>query len=133
MKTKLLSIFALVMVSMLVVGFIPNGTDGWDIPEKYHKMKNTLEPTDENIQIGKKLYNQHCRSCHGTKGLADGPKAANMRTPMRSLADADYKAQSDGVKYYKSFIGQDEMPNFEKKIAEESDRWAVILYMETMK
>ncbi len=132
MKTRILSIFALVMVSMLVVGFMPSAQDGWDIPEKYQKMKNTLEPNDENIAIGKKLYNKHCRSCHGTKGLADGPKAANMRTPMRSLAGAEYKAQSDGVKYYKSFVGKDEMPNFEKKIAEEEDRWAIINYMETL-
>jgi len=40
-----------------------------------------------------------------------------------------FKAQSDGAIYYKSFIGRDEMPNFEKKITEEEDRWLLVNYM----
>ena len=63
----------------------------------------------------------------------DGPKAENLETEMRPLGGDEYKKQSDGVKYYKSFIGQDEMPNFEKKITDEEDRWFVINYMETFK
>ena len=44
----------------------------------------------------------------------------------------EYKEQSDGLKYFKSFIGRDEMPNYEKKILDDEDRWAVIIYIETL-
>jgi hypothetical protein len=32
-----------------------------------------------------------------------------------------------------SFIGRDEMPNFEKKIPDVADRWAVIGFIRTLK
>lgn len=124
------------LLTLLIVTFISVGfttTDGWNIPEKYSKMKNTLTPNADNISVGKILYNKHCKSCHGAKGYGDGPKAANIESTMRSLASKEYKSQSDGVKYYKSFVGKDEMPNFEKKILDESERWSIINYMETLK
>jgi hypothetical protein len=46
---------------------------------------------------------------------------------------ADVQKQTDGEIYYKSFIGRDEMPNFEKKIPSESDRWMIVNYIRTMK
>jgi len=36
------------------------------------------------------------------------------------------------VIYYQSFVGRDEMPNFEKKITEEEDRWAIVNFIRTM-
>lgn len=133
MKTKISGILALAIVSFILVGFVPAVQNGWTIPEKYQKMKNPVAPADDNIATGKELYNKHCKSCHGPKGLGDGPKAANLEATMRSLASKEYKSQADGVKYYKSFVGKDEMPNFEKKIMDEKERWALINYMETLK
>lgn len=133
MKTKIASMMALALVSMILVGFVSANQDGWNVPEKYQKMKNPVAPAADNIEAGKVLYNKHCKSCHGAKGYADGPKAANLEATMRSLASKEYKAQADGVKYYKSFVGKDEMPNFEKKILDEKERWSIINYMETLK
>lgn len=49
---------------------------------------------------------------------------------MPDITTKTYKSQADGVKYYQSIIGRDDMPNFEKKIPDEEDRWFIINYMD---
>jgi mono/diheme cytochrome c family protein len=105
----------------------------WTVPAKYKAMKSTVKAGDASINtVGKETYNKHCKSCHGTKGLGDGPKSASLKTLVPSFADKKFKAQSDGDIYFQSFIGRDEMPNFEKKIIDEADRWAVVGYIKNM-
>jgi mono/diheme cytochrome c family protein len=106
----------------------------WTIPAKYKSMKSTIKAGDPSINTtGKELYNKHCKSCHGAKGLGDGPKAANLKTSTGDFSSKKFQDQSDGDIYYQSFVGRDEMPNFEKKILDESDRWAVVYFMRAMK
>lgn len=105
----------------------------WEIPGKYQKMENPYADDADLVKVGKMLYSKHCKSCHGSKGAYDGPKAKQLETWCTSFAEADFQAQSDGVLYYKSFIGRDEMPNFEKKIPDEEDQWAVINFIRTLK
>jgi len=105
----------------------------WEIPEKYQNMENPYADDASLAKVGKMLYSKHCKSCHGNKGAYDGPKAKQLETWCVSLADADFQAEPDGVLYYKSFIGRDEMPNFEKKIPDEEDQWAVINFIRTLK
>lgn len=103
----------------------------WDVPAKYKSMKNPIP--GKEIAVGKSLYMKHCKSCHGNAGLGDGPKAKSLKTSCGDFTTAKFQAQSDGVIYYQSIIGRDEMPNYEKKILEEEDRWAVINYIRTLK
>jgi mono/diheme cytochrome c family protein len=105
----------------------------WEIPAKYQKMKNPTNPKDaEGLAIGKDLYNQHCKSCHGKAGLGDGPKAAEVEGDLGDFSTKAFQAQADGVVFYKSYIGRDDMPNFEKKIPDQEEMWFVINYMRTM-
>lgn len=106
----------------------------WKVPEKYQTMKSTIKAGDPSINsIGKELYNKHCKSCHGSKGLGDGPKAAKLETDCGDFSAKAFQDQSDGVIYYQSIIGRDDMPNFEKKILDEGDRWAVIYFLRSLK
>ena len=106
----------------------------WTVPAKYKAMKSTIKAGDASINtVGKDLYTKHCKSCHGTKGLGDGPKSASLKTLVPSFTDKGFKAQADGDIYFQSIIGRDEMPNFEKKITDEADRWAVIYYIKSLK
>jgi len=105
--------------------------DPWDIPEKYQKMKNPVSPTPETNAVGQALYKKHCASCHGKTGKGDGRRASEMDTPMEDLGRQEYKDRLPGIKYYQSFIGRGEMPNFEKKIPDEEDRWSLINFMDT--
>lgn len=105
----------------------------WEIPAKYKTMENTYKNDASLMKVGKMMYTKHCKSCHGGKGEGNGPKAKSMKTAIRSLKLAEVQAQSDGVLYYQSFIGRDEMPNYEKKIGDDEDRWAIINYIRTLK
>ena len=105
----------------------------WTIPAKYKSMKSTIKVGDASINsIGKDLYMKHCKSCHGSKGLGDGTKSASLKTLVPSFASKSFKAQADGDIYFQTLVGRDEMPNFEKKIANEADRWALIYYIKSM-
>ncbi len=128
---SILSLMGIIMFSIALFSFInPGMGEPWNIPAKYKKMKNPTTANEANLKIGKTLYDKHCASCHGKKGLGDGVKAKKLETEMPDISTKTYKAQSDGVKYYQSFIGRDEMPNFEKKIPDEEDRWFIVNYMD---
>jgi mono/diheme cytochrome c family protein len=131
MKSKTVILTTLLAVSFMLFAFVPRDQKPWTVPDKYKTMKNPTTPNDENLNLGKTLYNKHCKSCHGAKGLGDGPKAEGLESPIRSLGSKEYKSQTPGEKYYKSFVGRDEMPNFEKKIPDENEKWYIINYMET--
>ena len=133
MKTNLKAFATMMISAVFVLGllaFTSPSADDWDVPANYKSMENKYAGDDDGI--GADLYKQHCRSCHGKEGYGDGTKAAELDTEMRDLSSADVQAQSDGALYYKSIIGRDEMPNFEKKIRGEEDRWMVINYLRSL-
>ena len=137
MKTKrILGAFALLLALFIVVAFTaPVGQKApWNIPAKYKSMKNP-SAGDENLTktVGKALWAKNCKSCHGNTGLGDGPKAPGLKTPMDKFNDPKFQADTDGIIYYKSIIGRDEMPNFEGKIPDEEGRWAVVNFIRTLK
>lgn len=105
----------------------------WQVPDKYQKMKNPTTADAASINVGKMLWGKYCKSCHGNIGKGDGPKAAQLKTHPGDFTTVDFKKQADGVLYYRAIIGRDEMPNFESKITEEDDRWALINYIKTLK
>jgi len=103
----------------------------WLVPDDYKNMENEYAGEDED-GIGEELYMQHCKSCHGKEGYGDGTKAKELETEMRDLTSEEVQEQNDGELFYKSFIGRDEMPNFEKKVRDDEDRWMVINYLRTI-
>jgi mono/diheme cytochrome c family protein len=105
----------------------------WDVPEKYKKMENPHKGDKSLERIARAGWAKHCRSCHGNQGLGDGPRAANLKTFPGNFKDPAFQAQTDGEIYYQSFIGRDEMPNFEARIPDEEERWAIVNLIRTMK
>lgn len=106
----------------------------WAVPANYKAMKNPNKAGDATaINLGKAAYAKHCRSCHGNTGLGDGPKAKNLETFPGDFSSAKFQAYGDGELYYMSYVGRDEMPNFEKKLPDEEERWALISYIRSLK
>jgi mono/diheme cytochrome c family protein len=125
-----LALLSLMLFVMVNVAMAQKAGGPWTIPAKYKSMKSTVKAGDPAINtVGKDLFNKHCKSCHGAKGLGDGTKSASLKTIVPSFADKKFKAQADGDVYFQTFIGRDEMPNFEKKVVDEADRWALIAYI----
>jgi len=133
MKTRLnliLTFGALAIFTLLLIAFTIEQEE-WEVPAKYKNMENEYAGEDED-GIGEELYAQHCKSCHGKEGYGDGTKAKELETEMRDLSLEEVQEQTDGALFYKSIIGRDEMPNFEKKIRDDEDRWMVVNYLRTL-
>ena len=105
----------------------------WLVSDAAKNKKNTIPSNAQSIAAGKALWTTHCKSCHGSKGLGDGPKAAQLKTEPGDFSRTDVQAQTDGTLFYKTSEGRDDMPSFKKKIADEDDRWSLIDYMRTLK
>jgi mono/diheme cytochrome c family protein len=104
----------------------------WSVPDKYEKMKNPVKSDASSIAEGKALYGQHCQSCHGKKGLGDGPKAANLETECGNFTKPDFQKQSDGALLFKISEGRHDMPSFKKKISDQEDIWKLVVYVRTL-
>ena len=120
------------ILSLVLYSFTTIVQDAWEVPEKYENMKNPTDPTVD-LDIGKSLYNKHCKSCHGKSGMGDGPKADEVDGDIGDFSSSEFHEQSDGAIFYKSYIGRDDMPNYEKKMPDEEDVWLVVNYMRTLK
>ncbi len=95
-------------------------------------MKNAYTEEKDADQIGRELYAIHCKSCHGKKGLGDGSKSKELNTKVPDITASKFKAQADGDIYYKTYIGREDMPSFEKKIKDEEDRWMLVNYIKQL-
>jgi mono/diheme cytochrome c family protein len=106
----------------------------WPVPDKDKALKAPVKLSDPNvISSGKELWAKHCKSCHGAKGLGDGPKGAALKTFAGDFSSAAFQASTDGELFYRTDKGRDDMPAYEKKIPEANDRWALVAFMRTMK
>ncbi|MBG7629880.1 MAG: c-type cytochrome [Bacteroidetes bacterium] len=134
MKKQLLIISAIFIGSITLLSLNSNemSQEPWEVPAKYKKMKNPYLDKSDSENIGRILYSKHCKSCHGKKGLGDGTKAESVDTKMPDLTSADFKKQTDGSLYYKTYIGRDDMPSFNKKITDKEDQWMVINYIKNL-
>ncbi len=133
---KILSLFIILATGMLTLAFIGKNTvqpKPWIVPEKCNKMVNPVKADAESIKEGKALYIKHCQSCHGKTGLGDGTKASTLDTDAGDFSKPKFQQQSDGILYYKTAEGRDDMPSFKKKIPDEDDHWNIVNYLRTFK
>jgi mono/diheme cytochrome c family protein len=106
----------------------------WPVPDKDKALKSTDKLTDAGvIANGKDLWAKHCKSCHGAKGLGDGPKGASLKTAPGDFTTAAFQANTDGELFYRLNKGREEMPGYEKKIPDAKDRWSLVAYIRTFK
>lgn len=110
-----------------------NDKKPWPVPDAAKSKKNPVASNAESIASGKELWNTHCKSCHGAKGLGDGSKAAQLKTEPGDFSTNDTQGQTDGSLFYKITEGRDDMPNFKKKIPDDEDRWALVVFTRTLK
>lgn len=134
MKKNLIILFA-GFFTMALFAFTTKTADQkpWPVPEAAKSKPNPVKADAESIANGKSLYTTHCKSCHGTKGKGDGPKASQLDTESGDFTLASFQSQTDGSLFYKTAEGRKDMPSFKKKIPEANDIWAVVNYMRTFK
>lgn len=141
MKTTQKAMTLLVTIIIAVVFVIGNSVNAqqakakaWPVPDKNKTMKAAVNLKDATvISTGKDLWAKNCKSCHGAKGMGDGPKGASLKTFPGDFSSAAFQASTDGELFFRTNTGRDEMPAYEKKIPDANDRWALVAYMRTFK
>lgn len=140
MKTtqKIITLFVTAAVAVVFLmsntAFAQAKAKPWPVPDKDKAIKSTVKMADAGvIATGKELWAKHCKSCHGAKGLGDGPKAASLKTNPGDFSSAAFQSSTDGELFYRTDKGREDMPGYERKIPEASDRWSLVAYMRTFK
>lgn len=134
MKKKYVSVFV-ALLGLFLLSFTPGISfqTEWKVPDADKNKVNPLKGDAASVATGKALYATHCKSCHGTKGKGDGPKASQLDTECGDFTKAAFHAQTDGSLFYKTKVGRKDMPSFKTKIPDANDMWAVVNYMRTLK
>jgi len=106
------------------------------INPEYAAKENPLQPSIQNIEKGRKLYDQNCARCHGATGLGDGEagKTLNPR-PANIAAASKMPMATDSYLYWTIAEGGTPigtaMPPFLETLKEE-DIWKVITYLRAL-
>lgn len=78
---------------------------------------------------GAKIFDQECAQCHGTKGLGDGPRAAQLSVPVATLGLTDFARQFTPAEWY-TVVTQGKIERSMPPFANLTDRqrWDVVAY-----
>lgn len=134
MKKTLIMITAGLFAAMLLsFAYKSSQPSPWTVPDAYKTKVNPLKGDAASVTKGKDVYNQFCKSCHGTKGKGDGPKASQLDTECGDFTKANFQEQTDGSLFYKTYQGRKDMPSYKTKIPEANDIWAVVNYVRSFK
>ena len=126
-----------ILSAVFIISFLPffvyaqDKDKKWEAPSSAKAIKNPVATSDESISEGKTIYAKQCKSCHGSKGKGDGPKAANLEKECGDLSTAEFQSLKDGEIFWMIIEGNDPMPTFKKKITEE-EAWQVVNYIRTL-
>jgi len=86
----------------------------------------------KTLELGRKLFNQYCITCHGEEGHGDGPIIGPDLFPAPpSLHTDTAKKFKDGRIFHNISRGQNTMPSYADKLTVE-ERWAVVLYVRAL-
>lgn len=94
---------------------------------------NPLPATESNVVAGKKLYQQHCASCHGESGEGDGIAGKDLSRQPADVATFSKKSYaSDGYLFWMIYDGGDvqvsTMPAF-GQLVKDDEIWKIITYL----
>ncbi len=102
----------------------------WMAPLAEASKPNPIEANYESVQMGAKLYQQYCVSCHGANADGNGaaammlnPKPANLRVMSGIHPDGDFA--------YKIKVGRGAMPAW-KNTLNEYQVWHLVNFIQTL-
>ena len=95
----------------------------WAAPSEEALKANPLATRRDAVAGGRKLFRQHCSTCHGERGRGS--------TKAPDLMQADVQAQTDGSLFWKISGGNSRhgMPAF--SFLPEPQRWQLVLHIRT--
>jgi mono/diheme cytochrome c family protein len=92
---------------------------------------NPLPADKKTVEQGERLARTNCISCHGAKGKGDGVAAAALNPKPADWTSSRVQGETDGELFWKISNGRGPMPPW--KYLPESDRWALIQFIRSLK
>lgn len=103
----------------------------WFSPSRENKVISPMVGSSQAIDLGAKVFAQHCLACHGKTGKGDG-EAGLLLSPLPGDLSRPYNwAETDGGLFWKVTRGRAPMTAFET-LTSEQDRWNVIAYIRSL-
>ena len=118
-------------VAVLALGTGVSAQGKWVAPPEAKNVKNPVAKSDKVIAAAKKIAETNCVACHGSKGVGDGPAAAALPVKPANWTSAAVQAETDGEIFWKISNGRGPMPPW--KHLSDTDRWALVHYIRTLK
>ncbi|HMN62608.1 MAG TPA: cytochrome c [Anaerolinea sp.] len=108
-----------------------------DPPAEYAGKTDPYTGDQAAIDAGKTLYTQNCESCHGPKGLGDGPAGASLDPHPGNLENA-VKDAGDAYMFWVineggAAAGRSASMASYKGILTEDEIWKILAYVKTLK
>jgi high-affinity iron transporter len=100
------------------------------VAEKLGVILDELPAEPPSLARGAEVYQQNCSSCHGARGMGDGPASVGLNPAPTRLADAEALKDQSPLDYYRRItigVVGTAMPSFEHRLPVQ-DRWAAALY-----
>jgi mono/diheme cytochrome c family protein len=103
----------------------------WAAPESERNKKGPIAASPKSHEQGKKIAQVNCVSCHGPAGKGNGPAAIALNPKPADWTSKKVQDETDGEIFWKITTGRGPMPSW--KHLPESDRWALVQYIRTLK
>ena len=84
-----------------------------------------------DLALGERLYAQHCASCHGPRGMGDGPAGKGMEPPPPALGSAEVMADVPPALMYRIVsvgIAGTPMGGWSEVLSAD-ERWSIVSYL----
>ena len=141
MKRSLFILMVVAVLGALVLSACGGGgatttTQRETPPPQYADKTNPMAGNADAIASGKDIFTTQCQSCHGEKGMGDGP-AASALTPHPANLTETAKEASDAYIFWRISEGGGMAP-FNSAMPEHKDTmsedqiWQVISYIRTL-
>ena len=104
--------------------------EGYENAKLY--LKSPLDINEQNMSVGKELYEIYCSVCHGSKGAGQGILVKREKIlGIPSYADQG-RAITSGSTYHVIYYGKNTMGSYANQL-NEKERWMVTSYVMKLK
>ncbi|SRR5216683_33886 len=102
------------------------------VPFTARFMTNPVPDTTENIDAGRRTFQENCAICHGSRALGDGAQAFTLNPkPFNLQVHVPLHATGEVFYWISNGVANTGMPAWEGKLTEEQ-RWQIIRYLDAL-